>query len=60
MARGGGKWACKETSTQTDGSMWSRWFASPYDMSGATGNKIVSCSRRGGNAISVQSGVSPK
>ena len=51
MARGGGKWACKETTTQVDGSMWSRWFASPYDMSGSTAHKTTQCSRRGATGI---------
>lgn len=59
MARGVAKWACKETTTSTNGSMWSRWFASPYDMSGSTSDKVISCSKRGGAAISAQ-GVSPK
>ncbi len=59
MARGIAKWACKETTTSTNGNMWSRWFASSYDMSGSTGDKVISCSRNGGRSISSQ-GVSPK
>lgn len=59
MARGIGKWACKETATMKDGSMWARWFASSYDMSGSTGDKVISCSKHGGRTISTQ-GVSSK
>ena len=59
MARGAAKWACKETTTSASGSMWSRWFASSYDMSGSTGDKVISCSKHGGRTISAQ-GVSPK
>lgn len=44
MARGG-KWACKETTTYDNGNMWSRWFASSYDMSSSIGDKTIQCSR---------------
>ena len=50
MARGGGKWACKETTTNADGSIFSRWFAAPYDMS----NNTTFCYRRGGGQVVTQ------
>ena len=59
MARGGGKWACMETTTRLDGSKFARWFAAPFDMSGTKGDKVISCSVRGGGAISAQ-GLSSK
>lgn len=52
MAKGGGKWACMETTTRVDGSKYARWFASPFDMSGNQGNKVISCSTRGGAPLS--------
>ena len=50
MARDGGKWVCKETTTNVDGSMFSRWFAAPYDMS----NNTTFCYRRGGGQVVAQ------
>ena len=60
MVRSIAKWACKETSTMGNGDTWARWFGSTYDMSGVSGNKIVTCSRRGGAKVTSSQGVSSK
>lgn len=61
MARGGPKYQCKETTTSSNGSMFSRWFGSSYDMSGVTDSKVISCTRfNGGRPAMSSSAISPK
>lgn len=60
MVRSAAKWACKETSSLKNGDKWMRWFGSSYDMSGMSGDKVISCTRHGGMKASSNQGVSSK